>query len=80
MQQISEGSIEETMNNFQDDENKIQILRDDTSREIKGESHAPDLPPEFIQVRHLAERSSQTSNIREIVSLDNYKFQNSIKC
>ncbi|KAI9075572.1 hypothetical protein K1719_042478 [Acacia pycnantha] len=47
--QIIEESVEETMKSFQDDEIKIQILREDTRREIEGKSSVSSLPSELIQ-------------------------------
>ncbi|KAK4282343.1 hypothetical protein QN277_013732 [Acacia crassicarpa] len=47
--QIIEESVEETMKSFQDDEIKIQILGEDTRREIEGKSSVSSLPSELIQ-------------------------------
>ncbi|XP_054800146.1 uncharacterized protein LOC129304483 isoform X2 [Prosopis cineraria] len=50
-QHIIEGSVEETLNNFQENEKQIQNLMDDPHEEseIKRKNHVSDLPSEIIQ-------------------------------
>lgn len=48
-------------NGAEEDEKAVEDKAgcNDTDREIKGKNYVPDLPPEFIQVRHW-QRLSQT--------------------